>query len=1068
MLLSLFYMYATVLQWLRLGALKTKLNGTLNSQNALLVCKEIVLCESKKPICLENLLFKNGDRVACTVVPKQKINLGQWALFPKNLDNFPIPIKIVYTVIDEPYIHIMLQAELDNYVKHNCGNIAIENFGDLIAWRTAEKFEAILKTDMKNLTKLVNCFSRNEEIDINHELQLLKIETVEIMGQAGKIKHTKKYPLENNFKTFGSPVRWQKFTEEIRDLYSKMREDNNPKIMIESGSVSSTKSDEETKKVPVSEVKPIKKESKRQEVKNTLDVTSRSRHKSKDKSTDRPKVSKEETKKETKQEHRTAVKVKEEPKVKENGVKDSKSGKLISEKEDTSKVVPKIVTEDLNSATSSAKHKETKNKTKSPEEEATPNKKDTKGKPKKQESKRDVEEKENEKSLGKKISKMLDKDKHKKEKEPKTKDKDKKERKKLKDAFKSESLSKKIDEPGTSNGNLTLTSTTNDTAKSLSDNIGNGEATLNGNVASVKPPNILVYADSLVAKENVKDVLNNMLNKDKYTVYDMPTNTSPVWNSSTVLVVVCGQVPQNLTNNLLQYLLNGGQLLCLCSDLLYSVLHTFTTAEVREHELVRFSYGQWRQVQMMHHIFCYQASPTKKQFSRESENSNPGSGNGSSPIFPRTPSSVEIQHNGKDYLIQVQVLGAEETWQTPSLMLATVKGSKGRAIFSQVHLEINPSQYEEDENKFAALKDSDQARLEIFKDILTKHFEIDCSVYAALPYTPAYFLGRHDLKLKMLSECDSIVNNKITTNNLEINFCGKNVEPEIPTNKNLPVMVHACPTNFSTVNYFETLETQSIGRLVIYSDILTSSQDVLQKTLSHGLAVIPRQQTQGKGRSNNKWISPMGAAMFSLQLHIPLATPLGKFLPITQHLVMVAVITAVQKFRGCERLNLGLKWPNDLYANGNIKIGGLVIKSALMGEMAVVNIGVGVNLSNSNPTTCINDMIKTENLTFGSDLAYISYENYFAEVFNEIERLYEVFQNGDVDYFYNLYYKYWLHNNVDITIKTKDGASRNVKVIGIDDYGYLKVRTAEGAIDIVQPDGNSFDMMKGLIAPKIF
>lgn len=32
---------------------------------------------------------------------------------------------------------------------------------------------------------------------------------------------------------------------------------------------------------------------------------------------------------------------------------------------------------------------------------------------------------------------------------------------------------------------------------------------------SAKPPNILVYADSTVAKENVKEVLATILNKDK-------------------------------------------------------------------------------------------------------------------------------------------------------------------------------------------------------------------------------------------------------------------------------------------------------------------------------------------------------------------------------------------------------------------------------------------------------------------------------------------------------------------------------------------------------------------------
>lgn len=110
---------------------------------------------------------------------------------------------------------------------------------------------------------------------------------------------------------------------------------------------------------------------------------------------------------------------------------------------------------------------------------------------------------------------------------------------------------------------------------------------------------------------------------------------------------------------------------------------------------------------MMHHIFCYQASPAKKQFSKDSDQSSNHrlsiyifydllinqyfSSDSSSPVAPKTPSTVEIQHNGKTYTIQVQVLGTEETWQTPSLVLASVKGNNGKAVFSQVM--IKPSHH---------------------------------------------------------------------------------------------------------------------------------------------------------------------------------------------------------------------------------------------------------------------------------------------------------------------------------------------------------------------------------------
>lgn len=54
--------------------------------------------------------------------------------------------------------------------------LQIENFGELVAWKVTDHFEAILKTDMDKLTKLVHCFSQSD-CDINHELQLVKIES---------------------------------------------------------------------------------------------------------------------------------------------------------------------------------------------------------------------------------------------------------------------------------------------------------------------------------------------------------------------------------------------------------------------------------------------------------------------------------------------------------------------------------------------------------------------------------------------------------------------------------------------------------------------------------------------------------------------------------------------------------------------------------------------------------------------------------------------------------------------------------------------------------------------------
>lgn len=86
-----------------------------------------------------------------------------------------------------------------------------------------------------------------------------------------------------------------------------------------------------------------------------------------------------------------------------------------------------------------------------------------------------------------------------------------------------------------------------------------------------------------------------------------------------ILLIVCGSVTEEIGLLLTEYFLKGGNMLCLCSDVLHIVLPTYRTAEIREQELVQFSYGRWQKIKMMHHIFCYQPSPVKKNFSTDSE-----------------------------------------------------------------------------------------------------------------------------------------------------------------------------------------------------------------------------------------------------------------------------------------------------------------------------------------------------------------------------------------------------------------------------------------------------------------
>lgn len=164
------------------------------------------------------------------------------------------------------------------------------------------------------------------------------------------------------------------------------------------------------------------------------------------------------------------------------------------------------------------------------------------------------------------------------------------------------------------------------------------------------------------------------------------------------------------------------------------------------------------------------------------------------------------------------------------------------------------------------------------------------------------------------------------------------------------------------------------------------------------------------GRQKNKWLSPLGSALFSLQLHISTITNLGKSQGLVQHLIMVAVVKAVKRLTGNHPdIRLGIKWPNDLYANGTVKIGGAMATCTVLGETSCINVGCGVNLYNSTPTTCINDIIREVNSCNGTNIPEIGLERFLAQVFNETEKLISRFQIGDVDYFFEYYYEFWLH-----------------------------------------------------------
>ena len=99
---------------------------------------------------------------------------------------------------------------------------------------------------------------------------------------------------------------------------------------------------------------------------------------------------------------------------------------------------------------------------------------------------------------------------------------------------------------------------------------------------------------------------------------------------------------------------------------------------------------------------------------------------------------------------------------------------------------------------------------------------------------------------------------------------------------------------------------------------------------------IAKNQSEGRGRRGNAWVSKEGAALFSFALKEDSNIIMEEYrkLPLV---VGIAVLRALKKF---ENLDYKFKWTNDIYVNDK-KISGILVEK--INENFIIGIGINVN-----------------------------------------------------------------------------------------------------------------------------
>ena len=291
------------------------------------------------------------------------------------------------------------------------------------------------------------------------------------------------------------------------------------------------------------------------------------------------------------------------------------------------------------------------------------------------------------------------------------------------------------------------------------------------------------------------------------------------------------------------------------------------------------------------------------------------------------------------------------------------------------------------------------------------------------------------------------------------------------TDQRLAVVVNGKSEDiaFDTKTYFSNLKTERLGQWMAFADVTDTTMKLIESFKGvDGFVAVSNQQTSGRGRTQNEWLSPKGCAMFTLQVVIDMHSNIGRKIAFFQHMVGLSIVRAINTIPGYEQIDLALKWPNDiLWRKNGSKISGVLITCSFINQSFNVLVGCGINVSNRKPSVCLNDVIDDYNSHSSNKLDYLKSEEVIARTLTQLEELLKLSDQDDgLKTIEELYLKSWLHSGQVITMMDNK-YQRSVRIEGLDPEGYLLVKdVADGSTLSLHPDGNRFDLMRNLITPR--
>jgi BirA family biotin operon repressor/biotin-[acetyl-CoA-carboxylase] ligase len=139
--------------------------------------------------------------------------------------------------------------------------------------------------------------------------------------------------------------------------------------------------------------------------------------------------------------------------------------------------------------------------------------------------------------------------------------------------------------------------------------------------------------------------------------------------------------------------------------------------------------------------------------------------------------------------------------------------------------------------------------------------------------------------------------------------------------------------------------TASRWPVEVVEETTSTNADVVERFRSgarEGLVLVAEHQTAGRGRLGRTWVTQPRSSLTVSFLLVPEGVPADRW-PWLPLLTGVAAAAAVRRVTGVE---VDLKWPNDVLADGR-KLGGILLERVESGGDAAAVVGIGINCSQS-------------------------------------------------------------------------------------------------------------------------